>query len=164
LPLLDREQAFAFGGRVKHHGVKINAKVEADRRDAKRRAAKQSGDARQAVEAEAAAAEAALLREELDVKLPNGARSRPGLGRRRRRRRICHRNRRRNRGELRREMSLQKNRWKPVRIYLQERSHGGPGVNATDHRCEWWLPMASWGRMPLPPTHTCPQEPWEAQE
>ena len=38
------------------------------------------------------------------------------------------------------------------------------GVNATDHRCELWLPMASWGRMPLPPTHTCPQEPWEAQE
>ena len=39
------------------------------------------------------------------------------------------------------------------------------GVNATDHRCEWRLPMAPWGRMPLPLTHTCPQvqEPWEAQ-
>ena len=37
-------------------------------------------------------------------------------------------------------------------------------VNATDHRCEWWLPMAPWSRMPLPPTHTCPQEPWEAQD
>ena len=38
------------------------------------------------------------------------------------------------------------------------------GVNATDHRCEWRLPVAPWGRVPLPPTHTCPQEPWEAQD
>ena len=39
------------------------------------------------------------------------------------------------------------------------------GVNATDHRCEWRLPMAMWGRMPLPPMiPICPQEPWEAQE
>ena len=38
------------------------------------------------------------------------------------------------------------------------------GVNATDNRCEWWLPMTSWGRMPLLSIYTCPQEPWEAQE
>ena len=38
------------------------------------------------------------------------------------------------------------------------------GVNATDHRCEWWLPMASWDRMPLLHIYTCPQEPWEAQK
>ena len=37
-------------------------------------------------------------------------------------------------------------------------------VNATDHRCEWRLTMAMWGRMLLPPIHICPQEPWEAQE
>lgn len=86
LPLLDREQAFAFGGRVKHHGAKIDAKIDADRRTAQRRAAKQSGEARQALEAAAAAAEAQLLREDVPMKLPEvQARPRPGLGGKRKR-------------------------------------------------------------------------------
>lgn len=85
-PLLDREQAFAFGGRVKHHGAKIDAKIDADRRTAQRRAAKESGEARQAIEAAAAAAEAQLLREVVPMKLPEvQARPRPGLGGKRKR-------------------------------------------------------------------------------
>ena len=44
LPLFDREQALALGGRVKHHGAAVDAKLEANRRAAQRRAAKQSGD------------------------------------------------------------------------------------------------------------------------
>lgn len=85
-PLLGREQAFAFGGRVKHHGAKIDAKIDADRRTAQRRAAKESGEARQAIEAAAAAAEAQLLREVVPMKLPEvQARPRPGLGGKRKR-------------------------------------------------------------------------------
>ena len=49
-------------------------------------------------------------------------------------------------------------------IVLRAKSSIERGVNATDHRCEWRLTMAMWGRMLLPPIHICPQEPWEAQE
>ena len=85
-PLLDRKDAFAFGGRVKHHGAKIDAQVEANRRAAQRLAAKESGEARQAIEAAAEAAEAALLREEVAMKLPDveaGPRLAPGAKRKR---------------------------------------------------------------------------------
>ena len=82
LPLLERHEAFALGGRVKHHGAKLDAKIEADRRAARKRAAKESGEAQQALEEAAEEAEAALLREEVQMKLPE---AQPTLGGKRKR-------------------------------------------------------------------------------
>ena len=56
---------------------------------------------------------------------------------------------------------------KSVKFRAKRKTSIERGVNATNHRCEWRLPMVHGAvlecmeRWPLPPTHTYPQEPWE---
>ena len=71
LPLLELRDAYTLAGcRVRYHGGKIDKEIERMRRAAERCASAASGDERRTLEQRAAEAEAAVLREEVQMKLP----------------------------------------------------------------------------------------------